>query len=303
VSQGWAREDLKRLERDTACDRVRSEVVALLAQPPADVAKQAPAPQQPPANAQREAARQREEEAKRVKAAEEAERRNAERETLRRRDDKAQVAKSSEPDRKRQDEACERDQDRLSWLRGSVSQGWAREDLKRLERDTACDGVRSEVVALLAQPPADVAKQAFAPKLPPANTPDLVLSAQSELRRLGCYAGREDGNLGSATKEAVQRYLSHKGRSTNEINVTDDLVVNLKGEKQRICPLTCARGEHPEGDRCVANTKARDEDQPRGRAKAKREQPKREAARPKPEKPAGRSQAATPRAGGIGVGF
>jgi hypothetical protein len=33
-----------------------------------------------------------------------------------------------------QDEGCERDQDRLSWLRGSVNQGWAREDLKRLER-------------------------------------------------------------------------------------------------------------------------------------------------------------------------
>jgi hypothetical protein len=170
---------------------------------------------------------------------------------LRRREDK-----SSESDRKQQDEACERDQDRLSWLRGSVSQGWAREDLKRLERDTACDRVRSEVVALLAQPPADVAKQAPAPQQPPANTPDLVLSAQGELRRLGCYACREDGNLGAATKEAAQRYLSHKGRSANEINVTDDLVVDLKGEKQRICPLTCARGEHPEGDRCVANTKS-----------------------------------------------
>jgi Caspase domain len=304
ASQGWAREDLKRLERDTACDRVRSEVVALLAQPPADVAKQAPAPQQAPANAQREATRQRdEEEAKRVQAAEEAERRNAERETLRRRDDKAQLAKSAEPDRKRQDEACERDQDRLSWLRGSVSQGWAREDLNRLERDTACDRVRSEVVALLAQPPADVAKPTPAPQEPPANTPDLVLSAQSELRRLGCYAGREDGNLGGASKEAVQRYLAHKGRSTNEINVTHDLVVDLKGEKQRICPLTCARGERPEGDRCVANTKPRDEDQPRGRTKAKREDPNREAARPKPAKPAARSQAATPRAGGIGVGF
>jgi hypothetical protein len=262
------------------------------------VAKQTPALQQPPANAQREAARQREEEAKHVKAAEEAERRNAERETLRRREDK-----SSEPDRKRQDEACERDQGRLSWLRGSVSQGWAREDLKRLERDTACDRVRSEVVALLAQPPADVAKQAPAPQQPPANTPDLVLSAQSELRRLGCYAGREDGNLGGATKEAVQRYLSHKGRSTNEINVTDDLVDDLKGENERICPLTCAHREHPEGDRCVANTKPRDEDQPRGRAKSKREGPKREAARPKPATPAARSQAATPRAGGTGVGF
>jgi hypothetical protein len=57
------------------------------------------------------------------------------------------------------------------------------------------------------------------------------------------------------------------------------------------------------GRRAGSNTEPRDEDQPRGRAKAKREEPKREAARPKPAKPAARLQAATPRASGIGVGF
>jgi hypothetical protein len=165
--------------------------------------------------------------------------------------------------------------DRLSWLRGSVSQGWVREDLKRLERDTPCDRVRSEVAALLAQPPADVAKQAPAPQQPPANTP--ISSCRPRANCAGSAATRAARMETSAPqrKRRSNATCHHKGRSTNEIDVTDDLVVDLRGENQRICPLTCARGEHPERDRCVSNTKPRDENRPGGRAKAKREDLKR----------------------------
>jgi len=95
-----------------------------------------------------------------------------------------------------------------------------------------------------------------------------------------------------------------------------------------VCALTCSRGEHPDGDRCVADAKPEkkekpkatvrqrdeDEDRPSRRAKPKREEPRREAARPKPErkaerqKPAqqpARSQASRSGGGGgmVGVGF
>ena len=241
--------------------------------------------------------------------------------------------------------------------------------LKRLEQDTTCDHVRQDVTALLAQPPIDATRRLSAspsdavaapepapvkkpepsaapstPQVaaltPPAakapaavNTREQVIAAQTELQRLGCFAGRQDGSLGNATKEAVQRYLSQKGRSANDVSITDDLVTSLKGEAERVCPLTCSRGEHPEGDRCIANAKpdkpeksekpkatARqsDEDEPR-RGRSKREE--RREARPKPERseraasrpvvvpqiqiPAARSQAAAPGrpSGMIGVGF
>jgi Caspase domain len=237
--------------------------------------------------AEGEAARQRDEDARRHRSAEEAERQKAERETAARREEEARLAKAADANRRQQDEACRRDEDRLVWLRASVGQGWAREDLKRLEQDTACDHIRREVVALLAQPPIDAPRQPAAPRPTVANTPELVLAAQRELRRIGCFAGHQDGSLGSATKEAVQRYLSQKGRPANDISVTEDLLSDLKDENQRVCPLSCARGERPEGDRCVANAKP----DKTGKAAARQQQP------------AARSQATAPRPSGVGVGF
>jgi hypothetical protein len=258
----------------------------------------------------------------------------ADREAAKQREEEARVTKAGEAERnlstktgRPQGEACKRDEERLARLRASVSQGWAREDLKRLERDTACDGVRSEVVALLAQPTTESSRQPAIPQEPPANSPELVRSAQAELRRIGCFAGRDDGNLSGATKEAIVRYLSQKGESAREIKVTEGFVAALKDQSGRICALTCSRGEHPEGDRCVADARPEkkekpkatvrqrdeDEDRPSRRAKPKREEPRREAARPKPErkaerqKPAqqpARSQASRSGGGGmVGVGF
>src|SRR5215208_3941153 len=102
----------------------------------------------------------------------------------------------------------------------------------------------------------DIAQQpALPPQYPSANMPELILSAQRELRRLGCFAGEEDGKLGEATTSAAKRYLAQKGRSSQDVKVTDSFIADLRGETRRICPLSCARGEHAEGDRCVANAK------------------------------------------------
>jgi Caspase domain len=256
--------------------------------------------------AEREAAQRREEEEKRVKA-EEAARKLAEREAAQRREEEARRAKAADADRPRETDACSRDGEKLALLKPSLNQGWAREDLKRLERQTACDRVRSEVVALLAQPTPDIAREpatpqpapapqqpapqaAPAPQQPAANTPQLIASAQSELRRLGCFAGQDDGKLGGPTTEAIKRYLSQKGRATNDVKVTVNLVADLKEEAARVCPLTCSRNERAEGDVCVAipkpekqapqtTAKQRDEDAAAKREQARREQAKREQAR------------------------
>ncbi|MFL6803125.1 MAG: caspase family protein [Xanthobacteraceae bacterium] len=255
--------------------------------------------------AEREAAQRRDEEEKRLKA-EEAARKLAEREAAKQREDEARRTKAAEADRTQQNDACSRDDEKVALLKPSLGQGWAREDLKRLERQTTCDRVRSEVVALLAQPTTDIAKpsatpqqaapqqappqQAPAPQQPAANTPDLIASAQSELRRLGCFAGQDDGKLGGATTEAIKRYLSQKGRASNDVKVTESLIADLKEQTARACPLTCSRNEHVEGDVCVANTKPEkqepkatarqhDEDAKATREQARREQAKREQAK------------------------
>src|SRR5215216_7548885 len=102
------------------------------------------------ARANREATHQRETESRRLKAVE-APREAVEREAARKRQDAVGLAKLTEQDRKPQDDACSRDDEKLARLRGSLALGWAREDRKRLHRDTSCDGVRSDAVALLAQ--------------------------------------------------------------------------------------------------------------------------------------------------------
>jgi hypothetical protein len=49
---------------------------------------------------------------------------------------------------------------------------------------------------------------------PPAtNTPELIRSAQVELRRLGCFSGPEDGQLTKATRDAMLRYFKFRGHT------------------------------------------------------------------------------------------
>jgi peptidoglycan hydrolase-like protein with peptidoglycan-binding domain len=168
--------------------------------------------------------------------------------------------------------------------------GFARAQLAKLNQAAAHPQPGPDI----AQPP--VPRQ----QAPSANTPELIVSAQRELRRLGCFAGQEDGKLGEATTSAIRRYLAQKGRSSKDVEVTDRFISDLRDESRRVCPLSCAPGEHVENDRCVANAKPetkaqkkttkrqRDEDEraasrPKGKREAKREEGRRE--RSKREEP------------------
>jgi Caspase domain len=156
---------------------------------------------------------------------------------------------------------------------------FAREQLAKLNAEPA----RSP-------PGADIGRQGAAPQQqPPANTPILILSAQRELRRLGCFADEEDGKLSAATESAVQRYLAQKGRSSQDVKVTENLIADLRLETKRVCPLSCARGEHAEGDRCVAN--ARPDTKPEKKAsKRQRDEDERATSRTRAKREASREE-------------
>jgi len=171
------------------------------------------------------------------------------------RDQAAPSAQSAEQGRSAQDEACSLDDEKLARLRGSLALGWAREDLKRLQHGTSCDRVRAEAVALLAELSPGEAGQYQLANQPRAASTELVLSAQRELQRLGCFEGAEDGRPSERTTAAVRRYLSLRGQSQDDVNISERLIAELRAESTRVCPLTCARGEHAEGDRCVAGAK------------------------------------------------
>jgi uncharacterized caspase-like protein len=164
--------------------------------------------------------------------------------------------------------------------------GFARAQLAKLNEAAVHGQARPDIAQQPAPPP----------QYPSANMPELILSAQRELRRLGCFAGEEDGKLGEATTSAAKRYLAQKGRSSQDVKVTDSFVADLRGETRRICPLSCARGEHAEGDRCVANAKPgtkpekkaskrqRDDERAASRTKTKRQQAEREDSTREPSK-------------------
>jgi hypothetical protein len=275
--------------------------------------------------AEREATRLRREEERRAKAAE-AERLKAERESARRRQEEERRAKAAEAEAekvqresalkteaaraaelKRQEQLCRRDEERLVRLRAQGSR--ARDELARFQRELGCERIRGEVVALLEQLAAEAAKA------PPAresqtNSPELVRTAQKELRRIGCYVGRETGALDASTKRGIEDYRAKVGQPGADIQVTEDFVSEL--ERQGILVGCIASLPKPEP---VARERERRKTEPvveRRRAKTKAED-RREASPARPAQPRARAQAAAPprpagrattgSGGMIGIGF
>lgn len=175
---------------------------------------------------------------------------------------------------------------------------------QKAEREAARRRQEEERRAKAGQAEQDKAREAAqASKEAAVNTPELIRSAQKELRRIGCYGGRDSGALDAGTKQAINAYRTKTGQPKVDPKVTDDLLAEL--------------AEQPVLEGCIA---ARPKPEPVAGAKEKRKpepvverrpkpEPKREArparspqpkARATASRPAGRS---TSGSGMIGVGF
>jgi len=80
------------------------------------------------------------------------------------------------------------------------------------------------------QPPA-----ADAPSASPANSREQIRKAQIELRRLDCFQGRADGNLGEQTRQAVKKFWASAKQPEVEVNVTDQLIADLSERGDNFC--------------------------------------------------------------------
>jgi hypothetical protein len=166
------------------------------------------------------------------------------------RDKKSPAERPSQQERLKPDQICRQEEQQLSELNSSSDKARARAGLERLAKDLGCERLRPAVVAALDGLTAS--KEPLAEPKPAANSPELVRAAQRELDRVGCLEGEADGRLGPDTRNAVERYLSARGRPDGGNDVTESLVDELKKEKSRVCPLQCAAGEVAKGERCVA---------------------------------------------------
>jgi len=203
------------------------------------------------------------------------------------------LAKLAETARLQQEATCKREESLITGSQKATNRAKAREDLARLEYDLTCQRLRPDLLAALD-------KLTNMPEAPPPASPDAVRAAQQELARLGCFAGPVDGNLTDATKDALKRYQTQRGRSS-EAAIDDDLVSDLKGRRTRICPLVCPPGRVAEGEQCVVAHRpptapvARQNEEPQRRQNVRQEREE----RPQPRV---RQEAAAPRNSGGGGG-
>jgi len=165
---------------------------------------------------------------------------------------------------RKMDEACKRDEERLAGLQRGGTLG--RDELVRFERELGCERLRPLVLAAISAPAVETPKTRLVPAPELMDTPQLVRAAQAQLRRIGCFAGDDDGKLNDATRNAVKRYLTQRGLPSNEIKISESLVAELKTQDKGVCALDCKRGQVEKNGRCVAAEKVAE---PRRSKKAK----------------------------------
>ena len=79
------------------------------------------------------------------------------------------------------------------------------------------------------------ASAAGAPASVPANSPEQIRRAQTELRRLDCLKGRIDGKLGDQTREAVRKFWAMAKQPAASVDITDELISNLAERGDNFC--------------------------------------------------------------------
>jgi hypothetical protein len=132
------------------------------------------------------------------------------------------------------EETCRRESQELAALRARGAQ--ARDEIAAFR--PACVTLKPEVAALLESLPAPV----------PINSEPQIRSAQSELRRLGCFKGQPNGTLNEETLEGLKLYFKAKGKagaSLASIEVSDALIEELKEENSSPCPARVIANPDP----------------------------------------------------------
>src|SRR5262249_40461290 len=84
-----------------------------------------------------------------------------------------------------------------------------------------------------ADAPARPASVAGAPA--PANSPEQIRRAQTELRRLDCLNGRINGKLNDQTREAVKKFWAMAKQPAVDVRITDELISSLAERGDNFC--------------------------------------------------------------------
>ena len=133
------------------------------------------------------------------------------------------------------------------------------EKAKQLAQQNAADAERKRVEAAAALPAPQPAPAAPAPdkdvnlaSLNPAPQPtEITKSVQSELRRVGCYSGRADGDWDQASQRSLSQFNRNTGLKLDVKTANADTLDAIKQKPPRVCPLVCEHGFKADGDHCT----------------------------------------------------
>ncbi|HTO62104.1 MAG TPA: caspase family protein [Bradyrhizobium sp.] len=88
---------------------------------------------------------------------------------------------------------------------------------------------------------------------PPATGPspaEIAKSAQSELRRVGCLAGKADGDWNAASERSLAKFNRYAGTKFDTRIASSDALDAIRQKPARVCPLVCEHGFRVDGDQC-----------------------------------------------------
>lgn len=108
---------------------------------------------------------------------------------------------------------------------------------------------QTKLQAVAALPPTGDASSRVAP----APNPDVPRLLQVELARVGCATGEPDGVWGTASQRALASFNRHAGMQLDTSLPSVEALDAVRGRRSRVCPLTCERGSHAVGGKCVAS--------------------------------------------------
>ena len=116
------------------------------------------------------------------------------------------------------------------------------------------DGTGKNTVVASAPPPAVDEGPEEAPALPVMKRGELVRAIQSHLNRIGCNAGRPDGQWGRGSKRAARQFKRYSKVRIASLSPNAELLDILKNAPGRVCPLQCGRGRKASHGRCIVIT-------------------------------------------------
>jgi uncharacterized caspase-like protein len=105
-----------------------------------------------------------------------------------------------------------------------------------------------KVAALTPDHPDQPAAPASSPKIGQA---DIARLLQAHLKRVGCNSGKIDGDWDEGSQRALELFNRNAKTKFDTKVASLEALDAVRNEADRVCPLTCSRGERVAGDHCV----------------------------------------------------